>query len=158
MITASHNPKEYNGYKVYDHFGNQIDDLKARRIEEYINKRPYFEEFESIAKGTVEECPPHVKEAYLAAVAGQFLPWTDDAEEVSKALRDLNVVYTPLNGAGRDYAMEVFRRLGVGLTVVREQMDRDGDFPTCPKPNPEREETFREALKYAGGDTATEWA
>lgn len=153
MITASHNPKEYNGYKVYDHFGNQIDDLKARRIEEYINKRPYFEEFESAAKGTVEECPPHVKEAYLSAVAGQFLPWTDDAEEVSKALRNLNVVYTPLNGAGRDYAMEVFRRLGVGLTVVREQMDRDGDFPTCPKPNPEREETFREALKYAGGDT-----
>ena len=84
-----------------------------------------------------------VKEAYLAAVAGQFLPWTDDAEEVRKALRDLNVVYTPLNGAGRDYAMEVFRRLGVGLTVVREQMDRDGDFSYLSQTKPpEREETF----------------
>ena len=153
MITASHNPKEYNGYKVYDHFGNQIDELKARRIEEYINKRAYFETADGGAQGTIEKCPEQIKEAYLKAVADQFLPWTDDEGEVKQALAALNVVYTPLNGAGRDYAMNVLERLGVKLTTVVEQMERDGNFPTCPKPNPESEETFETALRYAKDDT-----
>ena len=153
MITASHNPKEYNGYKVYDHFGNQIDELKARRIEEYINKRAYFENMDGGAEGAIEECPEQIKEAYLKAVADQFLPWTDDEGEVRQALAALNVVYTPLNGAGRDYAMNVLERLGVNLTTVDEQMERDGNFPTCPKPNPESEETFETALRYAKDDT-----
>ena len=153
MITASHNPKEYNGYKVYDHFGNQIDELKARRIEEYISRRQYFEKCEEMPGGTVSTCPPQVKEAYLKAVADQFLPWSDDENVVKEALSQLNVVYTPLNGAGRDYAMNVLGRLGVKVTTVTEQMEHDGNFPTCPKPNPENESTFETALKYVSDDT-----
>lgn len=153
MITASHNPKEYNGYKVYDHFGNQIDELKARRIEQYINRRAYFETCENVKNGSISVCPHQVREAYLKAVADQFLPWSDDRDEVLKALSELNVVYTPLNGAGRDYAMNVLGRLGVKVTTVTEQMDHDGNFPTCPKPNPENESTFETALKYVSDDT-----
>lgn len=152
MITASHNPKEYNGYKVYDHFGNQIDEIKARLIESYIEKRPYFEILNDIKAGVVSECQENVKEAYLEAVKKQFLPWSDDESEVKDALSRLNVVYTPLNGSGRDYAMTILKNLGVNVVAVAEQMERDGNFPTCPKPNPENEATFETALKYAGDE------
>ncbi len=153
MITASHNPKEYNGYKVYDHFGNQIDELKARRIESYIEKRSYFELADGKRSGTVKECSEDVKKAYLEAVQKQFLPWSDNEPEVKEALSKLNVVYTPLNGSGRDYAMYVLEKLGVNVVTVKEQMERDGNFPTCPKPNPENEATFETAVKYADEET-----
>lgn len=153
MITASHNPKEYNGYKVYDHYGNQIDDLKARRIEKFILKRNYFEKAEAKAVGEIRICDEEIKEAYLAAVAEQYLPWSDDDKEVKDALAKLNVVYTSLNGAGRDYADRIFNRLGVSVTKVKEQLGFDGNFPTCPKPNPEQEKTFETALTYVTDDT-----
>ena len=153
MITASHNPKEYNGYKVYDHFGNQIDELKARLIESYIEKRPYFETSDSGKTGVVSECHDDVKKSYLEAVEKQFLPWSDDKEEVKNSLSKVNVVYTPLNGSGRDYVMAVLEHLGVNVVTVTEQMERDGNFPTCPKPNPENEATFETALKYADDQT-----
>jgi len=156
MITASHNPKIYNGYKVYDSVGNQIDDDKARLVESYINKRSYFEE--------VEEHPDHegvivlgdgkVKEAYLEALKKNVLLWTEEQDEVKKALADLNVVYTPLNGAGRDYAMRVFDYLGVSnVACVKEQWERDGNFPTCPYPNPENPDAFNMALGYVDENT-----
>lgn len=155
MITASHNPKEYNGYKVYDHVGNQIDDKKARMLEEYINKRAYFEEPQPAdEKGRVFACGREVKEAYMAAVHDRILNWTEDKEALKEALSDVNIVYTPLNGAGRDYALKVFEDLGIkNLCLVKEQLDRDGNFPTCPSPNPENERAFDVACRYADDNT-----
>ena len=166
MITASHNPKEYNGYKVYDHFGNQIDDLKARTVEAYINRRPYFEtpggkegsraaaKENSRAAGRIADCPPEVDEAYFAALCAQRVFWTEDSEEAAKALASLRVVYTPLNGTGSRYVPAIFESLGVrSVTEVREQMAFDGSFATCPSPNPENERVFDRALAYAGEDT-----
>lgn len=157
MITASHNPKVYNGYKVYDHFGNQIDNNKARLVEGYIDKRIYFEKAESKgdACGFVKICDDSVREAYLEAVKAQILPYTEDEETLKKDLGNLSVVYTPLNGAGRDYAIRVFENLGVTKVLpVREQWEHDGNFPTCPSPNPEYEKTFNVAFnRYADSDT-----
>lgn len=183
MITASHNPREYNGYKVYDHFGNQIDDKKARLIEEYIEKRDYFGEDvkdradKKIAgrgegagnrakepgreNRTRRACPAeikildsHIKNAYLKALKEQVLLWTDESQ-ARKELSQLSVVYTPLNGSGRDYVMEVARALGISdFTMVEEQSFWDGNFPTCPYPNPEYDEVFDLAIeKYCGKDT-----
>jgi len=149
MITASHNPKEYNGYKVYDHFGNQIEDKKARLIEKYIEKHGYFEAKEDVAPAPVVIMGDEVKTAYLKALREQVLLWDEDPR-CSSALESLNVVYTPLNGAGRDYVSAVFDYLKVGhVAPVEAQWQWDGSFPTCPSPNPEYDKTFEEALKYA---------
>ncbi len=155
MITASHNPKIYNGYKVYDHCGNQIDDKKARKIEEFINGRSYFEEIiPSKVSGTITISDGKVKEAYLEALKAHVVSWTENKDEMKNALADLNVVYTPLNGAGRDYAMSVFNHLGIEkVTTVKEQWERDGNFPTCPSPNPENPKALSLALDYCDDNT-----
>ena len=90
MITASHNPKEYNGYKVYDSKGNQIDDDKARLVESYINKRGYFDEEVKDAGhvGVITRGDGQVKEAYLKALGENILYWTEDASEVESALKN----------------------------------------------------------------------
>ena len=156
MITASHNPKEYNGYKVYDSVGNQIDDDKARLVEKYINKHSYFEEVEEHPgqDGVITLGDGKVKEAYLKALSENVLLWTEDKDEAKAALANLNVIYTPLNGAGRDYCTRVFDYLGVNnVTHVLEQWERDGNFPTCPYPNPENPKAFNMALGYVNDDT-----
>ncbi|MBR6528539.1 MAG: phospho-sugar mutase [Firmicutes bacterium] len=156
MITASHNPKEYNGYKVYDSVGNQIDDDKARLVESYINKHEYFEEvIEHPDKdGVITIGDGKVKEAYLKALGENLLLWTEDQGEAESALAGLNIIYTPLNGAGRDYCTRVFENLGVSnVTFVAEQWERDGNFPTCPYPNPENPAAFNKALGYIKEDT-----
>lgn len=156
MITASHNPKEYNGYKVYDSVGNQIDDEKARLVETYINKHSYFEEVEEHPdqEGIITIGDGKVKEAYLKALSENVLLWTEDKEEASRALKDLKVVYTPLNGAGRDYCTRGFDYLGIGnVAHVEEQWERDGNFPTCPYPNPENPKAFNMALGYVDEET-----
>lgn len=172
MITASHNPKEYNGYKVYDHFGNQIDDRKARLIEKYIGRHAYFEGKQNIADepedqaglcegkspgepgGEVRPWGEELYRDYIEAVKSQALYWSENEEEVKRALSDLKVVYTPLNGAGGSFALKIFQNLGVrNLTIVNEQWEQNGDFPTCPAPNPENEKTFEKALGYCAPDT-----
>lgn len=155
MITASHNPKEYNGYKVYDHCGNQIDDLKARKVETYINKRSYFEEIhEPEVSGTVTVDKGEIKEAYLEALKSNILCWTEDRDEFNKSMENLSVVYTPLNGSGRDFVMGAFDYLGVGnVKRVSEQWEHDGNFVTCPSPNPENPKALQKALEHADDST-----
>jgi phosphoglucomutase len=157
MITASHNPKEYNGYKVYDCSGNQIDEELASIIESHMAKRDYFlpDDAFTSTKGSVRPCPKNVKNAYLDALREQVVRWTENDKEMSQALASLNVVYTPLNGTGRDYVAEVFEYLGIkNHFYVKEQWDRDGLFPTCPSPNPENNGAFELALeKYANDKT-----
>ena len=156
MITASHNPKEYNGYKVYDHYGNQIDDLKARTVESYINRHPYFggDGQEGGACGVIAPCPDDVEEAYINAVMKQTVFWTEDESGINKAFSELGVVYTPLNGTGTRFVRRVFENLGLDdVKIVEEQTTTDGEFSTCPAPNPENEQVFDLALTYAGEDT-----
>lgn len=157
MITASHNTKEYNGYKVYDHFGNQIDDRKAALIEQYMEAEPTFWEgvpkdlTEAQKEGTISFLEEDIKEAYLAALERETLWWNEDIVHCKKALGGLRICYTPLNGSGRDYVLAALERVGVREILRVESQDApNGDFPTCPSPNPEYPETFAEALRTAG--------
>ena len=152
MITASHNTREYNGYKVYDHFGNQIDDNKARLAEEYIKKEDPFGTGElggenRACAGRGHLLDGSVRGAYLNAIKENIL-WWDEPQSCLKALSGLKVCYTPLNGSGLGYVTEVLDHLGVGtVQVVPTQKEPDGSFPTCPSPNPENEAAFTEAVR-----------
>lgn len=150
MITASHNPREYNGYKVYDRHGNQIEEKTAAELERYIGACGYFEDV-SCDSGTSDPAghdsfSGSVKDAYMTALA-ETLEKANLRHRGQMADR-LKICYTPLHGAGRDYVLPVLKALGFSEPVtVDAQMVHDGAFPTCPKPNPENEESFSEALK-----------
>ena len=141
-MTASHNPAEYNGYKVYGADGCQITSKAAADIQAAINsvdvfdgvKRvPFAEAFDNEA---VCYCEEEVLDGFIDAVAAQSL-------ENASAVENLSVVYTPLNGTGLECVTRIFERIGLkNVTVVPEQANPDGNFPTCPYPNPE----IREAL------------
>ncbi len=173
MITASHNTREYNGYKVYDHFGNQIDERKALIIENYMRSADPFAEREPAmeraretknfseaatdgkdgAKGRIRSVPEDIKENYLQALE-ENMPKVREPERVAKALAKLKICYTPLNGTGMGYVPERLRRMGMepqNIIMVESQSEPDGNFSTCPAPNPEYEETFAEAIKVCRG-------
>ena len=148
MITASHNPKEYNGYKVYDSKGNQIDDDKARLVEKYIGAHGYFEEIEEAAvKGSIKEVPAEIISDYSSNIMKNVL-WWDEEEACRKVMADFSVTYTPLNGTGLAHAVAVMEALGIGnINIVSRQTDGDGEFTTCPSPDPDNESAFGEALR-----------
>ena len=160
MITASHNPKEFNGYKVYDHCGNQIGEEKARLIEAYIRKHDYFEETRDEKgkkkRGSIHLVPGEVIERYRQSISRLALWWTEDEKQRNRAMERLSVLYTPLDGTGFSHVTEIFKRLGIKkISVVKSQMVFDGEFKTCPSPNPENRQVFDEALKSenaAGAD------
>lgn len=155
MITASHNPKEYNGYKVYDHYGNQIDDRKARKIEGYIQRHDYFDVPRRTpgVSGKIFTVPQATIEAYrdsIAALAVWWGPEDGPGQTFPRAISNLKVIYTPLNGTGIKHVPEILRRTGVkNLQLVESQLAGDGQFETCPSPNPETRQAFNEALKLA---------
>ena len=142
MITASHNPAEFNGYKVYGPDGCQITLRDADRIQCFIDAEnaltdvlPDFREY--LECGLISYIPEETIEAYYSAVLNL---------RVSPCSEPLHVVYSPLNGAGNIPVREILRRLGnIRVTVVPEQEMPDGHFPTCPYPNPE----IREAMEFA---------
>ncbi len=145
MITASHNPAQYNGYKVYGQDGCQITTEAAERIQRYIDQadaldtRVISEENERIFV-----IPNEVYEAYIRNVLGLSLIGEEDGNKGAK------IVYTPLNGTGRKPVTDVLKRAGFeDVNVVKEQEDPDGDFPTCPYPNPEMPEAMRLGMDYA---------
>ena len=151
MITASHNPKEYNGYKVYDHFGNQIDDAKARKIEGYIARHGYFEEPRMApgVSGKIFPIPQSTIDAYRDSISG-LAAWWSEEEGCRRAMENLDIIYTPLNGTGIKHVPEIFDRLGVKkVQLVENQLEGDGEFVTCPSPNPENRQAFAEAEKLA---------
>lgn len=139
-VTASHNPANYNGYKVYGEDGCQITLTAAEKILDEIEQ---IDPFKDVVKLDWENgleinricfIPEIVKEAYIEAVY---------KETRGRISTDLYVVYTPLHGAGRACVLEILKRMGVKqVTVVNEQEEPDGNFPTCPYPNPEREEAM----------------
>ncbi|MCL2544383.1 MAG: phospho-sugar mutase [Clostridia bacterium] len=142
VITASHNPARYNGYKVYGEDGCQITTEAAGAILARIGAVHVFDGVSSLpfeqglASGRIRHIGEEVERAYLDAVCGQSLLGADIG-------RDFAIVYTPLNGAGISCVPECLRRNGFTRIVIPEaQAEPDGDFPTCPFPNPE----IREAL------------
>ncbi|MGN1112137.1 MAG: phospho-sugar mutase [Acutalibacteraceae bacterium] len=144
MITASHNPAKYNGYKCYGSDGCQMTDDGANAVYAEIQKLDCFEDIKladfdkALADGTIEYVADSVYEAYLDNVQAQQIH-----KDVCKD-SDLRVVYTPLNGAGNKLVRKILDRIGVkDVQVVKEQEMPDGNFTTCPYPNPE----FKEALK-----------
>lgn len=146
MITASHNPKQYNGYKVYAATGGQILDAAADEILAEIMKLDMFEDvdyfsFEEALENGCEFVPEEVYNSFLAEAeaASQF---SDE--------RDIEIVYTPLNGSGARPVQDILARNGFDkVSVVKEQLEPDGDFPTCPSPNPEKVEVYDLAVALA---------
>lgn len=144
MITASHNGKEYNGYKVYDFRGGQILPPEAEEIFSCIEKEQIFDDGGLMSlkfrkKGELFRIYENIMEGFIANTVA-----ISTKEDVS----DLRIVYSPLNGTGLIPVREVFSRLGIHeVSLVEEQMMPDGDFPTCPRPNPEKEEVYELAVK-----------
>ena len=144
VLTASHNPAPYNGYKVYNDNGGQITDEAAAEISANIAKVDPFAvdimDFEEgIEKGLIEWTPEEVLDAFIENIKKVSVPGF-------KASDDYSVVYTPLNGTGMELVTRILKEIGVeNVTVVPEQAEPDGNFPTCTYPNPE----FREALDLA---------
>ncbi len=144
MVTASHNPSKFNGYKVYGDDGCQLNPEAADRITSYINKQPMLPDAlpdfrKYLDAGMIEYISDQTIEDYYNDI------WT---LRVHPCDTPLHVVYTPLNGAGNVPVREILRRLGnVKVDVVEEQENPDGNFPTCPYPNPEIREAMTLAIK-----------
>ena len=142
VLTASHNPAKYNGYKVYNEHGGQIANEAADEISAAIAKTAMFGAVkcmdfdEALQQGLIEWTPEYVLDDFIQAIKEVSVPGF-------KASDGYKVVYTPLNGTGMECVSRILSEIGVNdVTVVPEQSEPNGDFPTCPYPNPE----FREAL------------
>lgn len=150
MITASHNPSKYNGYKVYGADGCQITTEAAAKILSEIEKLDIFGDVkqadleESLAEGKISYIPDEVLTAFTEEVKKQSVLF---GETVNK---DVAIVYSPLNGTGLEPVTRTLREMGYGnITVVKEQEKPDGNFPTCPYPNPEIKEAMALGMEYA---------
>ncbi|OPX47967.1 phospho-sugar mutase [Clostridium thermobutyricum] len=152
VITASHNPKEYNGYKVYDEFGGQVTDKKANKIIDCVNNVKDFsniknmDEKEAIEKGLLVYIGEDVLKTYIDKVKAL----TIRNQLVESKAKDLKIIYTPIHGSGNIPVRRVLSELGYeNLIVVKEQEKPNGNFPTAPYPNPEDPKVFEIALNMA---------
>lgn len=144
MMTASHNSKEYNGYKVYNRHGGQILGSEPQEILDEIDKIDIFDDVKAATIDNVIWLGDEVKNAYLEETAAKSLRFGVNTEgDKPKDIENLKVVYSPLNGSGRVPVSELLEKIGLKhLYFVPEQKMPDGDFTTCPKPNPERPEVY----------------
>ena len=147
VLTASHNPSKYNGFKCYDPTGYQITDEAAAKIYGYMKnvdmfdgvKRMSFED--ALAEDMVDFIEDWLKDEFLDCV----LDCSINKDVVKKS--GIKVLYTPLNGTGNKPVRRVLKKLGVKeLQIVKSQEKPDGNFPTCPYPNPEIRQVFEEGL------------
>ena len=150
MVTASHNPSKYNGYKVYGADGCQITTETAAKILAEIEKLDIFSDVktsdfeESIASCVIRYISDEVYTAFVEEVKNQSVLF---GEKVNK---DVAIVYSPLNGAGLKPVTRTLKEMGyTNITVVKEQKEPDGNFPTCPYPNPEIKEAMMLGMEYA---------
>jgi phosphoglucomutase len=151
-ITASHNPKEYNGYKVYWSDGAQLPPVHAGVVAKERDKVSVFEGVKYItlaeaeAKGLLTCMGEETDAAYLDEVFTQSLA----DEQTKKQAKGLKIVYTPFHGCGRELVPRILRRAGFEkILLVEEQMTPDGNFPTVKSPNPEDKEGFALAIALA---------
>ena len=148
MITASHNPAKYNGYKAYGEDGCQMTDVAAGMVFDEIQALDIFDDVklcdfdEALKNGSIEYVKDSVYDEYISEV---------EKRQVNPGIckgSDLSIVYTPLNGAGNKLVRRALADVGVeNITVVREQELPDGNFTTCPFPNPELEEALEKGLE-----------
>jgi len=144
MVTASHNPAKFNGYKVYGDDGCQITLEAAARITGYIRQQPMLADslpdfHQYLASGIVSYITEETIEAYYEKILSL---------QVKPCHTPLHVVYSPLNGSGNVPVREILRRMGnIQVDVVAEQENPDGHFPTCPYPNPEIRDAMDLAIK-----------
>lgn len=149
VITASHNPAQYNGYKIYSGDGCQITNQAAWNIQQAINEVDPFMDVhqakfdEALKNGQISYIGEDTVVRYLAAVStASVLPKTIS--------RDVSIVYTPLNGTGISCIPQCLAEHGfTHITIPAEQREPNGNFPTCPYPNPEVEEALRVGLAWA---------
>lgn len=145
MITASHNPSKYNGYKVYGSDGCQITTEAAKTILAEIEKLDLFTDVkEERNDAYISMIDESVMDAYVQQVKNQSVLFGEEVD------RDVAIVYSPLNGTGLVPIMRVLKENGyTNITVVKEQEMPDGNFPTCPYPNPEIKEAMALGMEYA---------
>jgi len=155
VITASHNPSKYNGYKCYDPSGYQMTDEAALETYSFIQKVDMFEDIkripfdEAMEKGLIEYISDELVEEFYELVMQRPIN-----PEISKE-SDLKVIYTPLNGTGNIPVRTILSRAGFkNVSVVAEQELPDGKFPTCPYPNPEIRQVFECALEMTKSEKA----
>ena len=142
VITASHNPKEYNGYKVYGEDGGQIPPQTADKIIKYIDDTDIFDGVKLCDEPKINIIGEEIDRAYIKAVKAQSLG--------TKIPDEFKVVYTPLHGSGNIPVRRILTETGVkNVFVVPEQEKPDGNFPTVKSPNPENSEAFDIAVGYA---------
>ena len=149
MVTASHNPAKYNGYKAYGEDGCQMTDNAASAVYDEIQKLDMFKDVkvgdfdEAVKSGMIEYVDDSVYDSYLEKVMEQ---------QVNPGIcgdADLKVVYTPLNGCGNKLVRRVLKNIGVkDVVIVKEQELPDGNFTTCPYPNPEIKEALQKGLDF----------
>lgn len=149
MITASHNPSKYNGYKVYGEDGCQITTEAAAEILDEIEAVDIFDGVAAVSfdkaltEGKVEYIKEEVLDGFIEAIKKQSVLY---GEEVNK---DVAIVYSPLNGTGLEPVTRVLKETGyTNITLVEEQKLPDGNFTTCPYPNPEIKEALELGLQY----------
>ena len=151
MITASHNPPEYNGYKVYWDDGAQIIPPKDKQIIDEVNKTEFSQikkmnKEDAIKAGLYIEIGKEIDDKFVNTLKSLVL----NPEVIKKVQDDIKIVYTPLHGAGNVPVQRVLKELGfTHVFVVPEQEKPDGDFPTVSYPNPEDKNAFKLALELA---------
>ena len=143
MITASHNPSKYNGYKVYGNDGCQITTEAAKAIKEEINKVDEFADIKEYKGESIESVGEEVLDYFISEVKNQSVLFGDEVD------KNVSIVYSPLNGAGLEPVARVLKESGYdNVVVVEEQKNPDGNFSTCPYPNPEIKEALSLGLEY----------
>lgn len=147
VVTASHNPAKYNGYKAYGADGAQLSVENSQKVLDLVNEVNMFSSVrlcdfdEAVREGTVEYIGDELIEKYLETVKSR---------SIERVKGDLKVIYTPLNGTGNKPVREILKRIGIeNVTVVPEQEFPDGSFPTAPFPNPEIRQAFECALSLS---------
>ena len=149
MITASHNSSKYNGYKVYGYDGCQITTEAAKEILAEIEKLDIFADVKSNEDAEVEYISPKVLTAFIEEVKRQSVLY---GEKVDK---NAVIVYSPLNGTGYIPITRTLFEMGyTNIVLVEEQKLPNGNFPTCPYPNPELKETMALGIEYAKKNNA----
>ena len=151
MITASHNPAKYNGYKVYDADGCQITTETAKLILFEMEQVDLFTDVkqmdfeEAVEAGLVSYISEEISTRYIEQVKSQTVISSD-----KHVNQNIKIVYSPLNGTGLKPVLRTLKESGyINIEVVKEQEEPDGHFPTCPYPNPEVKEAMALGLQYA---------
>ncbi len=151
MITASHNPAKYNGYKVYGEDGAQVTFPKDKQIMDEVKKISSYEEIQNISekeavkKGLYKTIKNEIEDSYIEEIKKLILN-----EKSIKNQSDLNIVYTPLHGTGNKPVRRILKEVGFkNVHIVKEQELPDGNFPTVEYPNPEDKNAFKFSLELA---------